>query len=90
MVAVDDVLGAREANERRMWVSEYRTLSSLDEPDLGAGGFAALATTAYLLGQRNDCIQALQRAPRPTLTGEVLGAVRLALWPATMFRCENL
>ena len=46
MVAVEDLLRAREANERREWVSAYQTLSGLDEPDLDAGDFAALATTA--------------------------------------------
>jgi len=46
MAAVDDLLQARAANERREWVSAYRTLSGLDDPDLDAGDFAALATTA--------------------------------------------
>ena len=85
MGVVDDLLRAREAYERREWVSAYRTLSGLDEPDLDAGDFAALATTAYLLGQRNDCIQALQRAYQANLDqGEVLAGVRSALWLATV------
>ena len=62
MGVVDDLHRAREAYERREWVSAYRTLSDLDESDLTAGDFAALATTAYLLGRRNDCVQAPQRA----------------------------
>ena len=53
--------------------------------DLTAGDFAALATTAYLLGRRNDCIQALQRAYQANVDrGDVLAAVRSALWLATV------
>ena len=36
--------------------------------ELEAADFAALATTAYLLGRRNDCVQALQRAYQASLT----------------------
>ena len=83
MGVVDDLREAREAYERREWVSAYRTLSDLDEGNLTAGDFAALATTAYLLGRRNDCIQALQRAYQANVDrGEVLAAVRSALWLA--------
>jgi DNA-binding NarL/FixJ family response regulator/tetratricopeptide (TPR) repeat protein len=85
MGVVDDLHRAREAYERREWVSAYRTLADLDESALTAGDFAALATTAYLLGQRNDCIQALQRAYKASVDdGDVLGAVRSALWLATV------
>jgi hypothetical protein len=62
MSVVDDLHRARQAYERREWVSAYRTLSGVDESALTAGDFVALATTAYLLGQRNDCVQATQRA----------------------------
>ena len=83
MGVVDDLNRAREAYERREWVSAYRTLSGVDESDLTAGDFTALATTAYLLGQRNDCIQATQRAYKANVDdGDVLGAVRSALWLA--------
>jgi DNA-binding NarL/FixJ family response regulator len=85
MGVVDDLHRAREAYERRDWVSAYRTLSDVEGTDLEAGDFAALATTAYLLGQRNDCIQALQRAYQASLDhGEELTAVRFALWLATV------
>ncbi len=83
MGVVDDLHRAREAYERREWVSAYRTLSDLDESDLTAGDFAALATTAYLLGQRNDCVQASQRAYQANAEqGELLAAARSALWLA--------
>ena len=85
MGLVEDLHRAREAYERREWVSAYRTLSDLNESDLSAGDFAALATTAYLLGQRNDCIQALQRAYQTNLDQrDPLSAVRSALWLATV------
>lgn len=81
MGVVEDLRRAREAYERREWVSAYRTLSDLNERDLTAGDFAALATTAYLLGHRNDCIQALQRAYQAHIDQEeILAAVRSALW----------
>ena len=81
MGLLDDLSRAREAYERREWVSAYRTLSSLDGSDITAADFAALATVAYLLGKRNDCVQALQRAYQSNLDqGDVLAAVRSALW----------
>ena len=88
MGVVDDLHRAREAYERREWVSAYRTLSDLDESDLTAGDFEALAITAYLLGQRNDCVQATQRAYQASADrGDVLAAVRSALWlwPSVLF-----
>jgi DNA-binding CsgD family transcriptional regulator/tetratricopeptide (TPR) repeat protein len=82
---LDDLFRAREAYERREWVSAYRTLSSLGGSDITAADFAALATTASLLGKRNDCVQALQRAYQSNLDqGDALAAVRSALWLATV------
>src|SRR5680860_545550 len=83
MGVVDDLHRAREAYERRDWLSAYRTLSDLDESELTAGDFTALATTAYLLGRRNDCVQASQRAYQVNAEqGELLAAARSALWLA--------
>ena len=80
---VDDLHRAREAYERREWLLAYRTLSDLDESALTAGDFAVLATTAYLLGRRNDCVQASQRAYQVNAEqGEQLAAARSALWLA--------
>jgi ATP/maltotriose-dependent transcriptional regulator MalT len=85
MGMVDELHRAREAYERREWVSAYRTLSDLDESGLTAGDFTALATTAYLLGRRNDCILATGRAYQANVDhGEVFAAVRSALWLATV------
>lgn len=46
MGVVDDLHTAREAYERREWVSAFRTLSGVDKSDLTSDDFAALATTA--------------------------------------------
>nr|NIR60551.1 helix-turn-helix transcriptional regulator [Gammaproteobacteria bacterium] len=83
MSMVDDLHRAREAYERREWVAAYRALSDLDDTHLQADDFAALAITAFLLGHRNDCVQALQRAYQAHLDeSDTLGAVRAAYWLA--------
>lgn len=84
MGIVDDLAAAREAYERREWVAAYRALSDLDTDGLQADDFEALATTAYLLGRHNDCVQALQRAVYANEAagndaGAIRSAVRLAL-----------
>lgn len=81
MGVVDELHQAREAYERREWVAAYQALSSLDDTELAAADFAALATSAYLLGHHNDCVQALQRAYQAnTRAGDRLAAVRAAFW----------
>ncbi len=89
MGVVDDLRRARETYERREWLAAYRALCDLDDTELEAHDFAALATTAYLLGRRNDCVQALQRAYQAGLeAGDTPAAVRAAyllvvtLWQA--------
>ena len=83
MSVLDDLHQARETYERREWVAAYRALSDLDDAHLQADDFAALAITAFLLGHRNDCIQALQRAYQAELEeDDTLGAVRAAYWLA--------
>jgi hypothetical protein len=83
MGAVDDLVEAREAFERREWVAAYRTLTDLGDDDLRADDFVALATTAYLLGRHNDCVQALQRAFQSNVdAGNQIAAARSALWLA--------
>lgn len=83
MGVVDDLVRARESFERREWVAAYDALSDLDPSSLKADDFAELATAAYLLGHRNDCVQALQRAFQLNLdAGDTLAAVRCAFWLA--------
>ena len=79
MGVIEDLRRARRTYERREWVAAYRALSDLDDGELEAADFAALATTAYLLGRRNDCVQALQRAYQASLkAGDRQAAVRAA------------
>ncbi len=83
MSVLDDLHQARETYERREWLAAYRALSDLDDAHLQADDFAALAITAFLLGHRNDCIQALQRAYQAELEeDDTRGAVRAAYWLA--------
>jgi DNA-binding CsgD family transcriptional regulator len=62
MGVVEDLARARQAFERREWITAYDALSGVGDVSMPAEDFTRLATTAYLLGRRNDCIQALQRA----------------------------
>lgn len=81
MSVLDDLRQAREAYERREWVAAYDALSGLEGVDLTPDDFVALATAAYMLGRRNDIIQALQRAYQEYLDrDDVPGAVRAAYW----------
>ncbi len=85
MGVVEDLNRAREIYERREWVAAYDALSHLDDAHLQVADFASLATSAYLLGRSNDCIQALQWAFQLSLDGgDVLAAVRAGYWLATV------
>jgi DNA-binding CsgD family transcriptional regulator len=87
MGVVEDLHRAREAYERREWVAAYRELSDLDGAELKADDFTALATTAYLLGRRNDCVHALQRAYQAGLeAGDRPVAVRAAYYMTLTLR----
>src|SRR3954447_12770746 len=83
MSVVDDLLRAREAYDRRDWLAAYGGLSGASGDAFTADDFTQLATAAFLVGQRNDCVQALQRAYQLHLdAGAVLSAVRSAFWLA--------
>jgi DNA-binding CsgD family transcriptional regulator len=80
MGIVEELIEARDAYERREWVAAYQALSDVDDAEMQADDFTALATTAYLLGRRNDCVQALQRAFQANLdAGDEAAAARAAL-----------
>jgi len=82
MGVVDDLLQARNAFDRRDWLAAYGGLSDAGD-ELTAEDFSRLATAAYLVGRRNDCVQALQRAYQLHVDrGAVLAAVRAAFWLA--------
>ncbi|HET6739314.1 MAG TPA: helix-turn-helix transcriptional regulator [Kribbella sp.] len=86
MGIVDDLQRARVAFERRDWAVAYERLSAVDrEPGQGLGPdeLMTLATAAFLLGDPDACIRALQRGYRLRIEdGDVLGAVRFAFWLA--------
>jgi DNA-binding CsgD family transcriptional regulator len=83
MGVVEELIRAREAYDRREWLAAYGGLSDASPDELTADDFVQLATVAYLLGRRNDCVQALQRAYQLNLdAGELLAAVRSAFWLA--------
>src|SRR5262245_5881825 len=83
MGVVDDLLVARAAYDRRDWLAAYGGLSEARADEFEADDFVRLATAAYLVGRRNDCVQALQRAHQIHLeAGAVLAAVRAAFWLA--------
>jgi ATP/maltotriose-dependent transcriptional regulator MalT len=80
---VDDLLQARVAYDRRDWLAAYGGLSEAAAGELTAEDFSRLATAAYLVGRRNDCVQALQRAYQLHIdNGAALAAVRAAFWLA--------
>jgi DNA-binding NarL/FixJ family response regulator len=83
MGIVDDLLRARAAYDRRDWLAAYGGLAEVGAAELTAEDYSRLATAAYLVGRRNDCIQALQRAYHAHVdSGAVLAAVRAAFWLA--------
>lgn len=83
MNVVDELLRAREAFDRRDWVTAYQGLAAADGAALQAADFADLATAAYLVGNYNDSIQALQRAHQQHLDdGDQQAAIRAAFWLA--------
>ncbi|HEU5420437.1 MAG TPA: LuxR C-terminal-related transcriptional regulator [Streptosporangiaceae bacterium] len=83
MGVVEELVRAREAYDRREWLAAYGGLSDTAPGELTADDFVRLATAAFLLGRRNDCVQALQRAHQLSLdAGDTLAAVRSAFWLA--------
>jgi ATP/maltotriose-dependent transcriptional regulator MalT len=83
MGVVEELIRAREAYDRREWLAAYDALSDAAPDELKPDDFVRLATAAYLLGRRNDCVQALQRAYQLDIgSGDVLAAVRCAFWLA--------
>jgi DNA-binding CsgD family transcriptional regulator len=80
---VEELLRAREAFDRRDWITAYEGLSAARSDELLAADFADLAIAAFLTGRHNDCIQALQRAYQAHLdAGDQEAAVRSAFWLA--------
>jgi DNA-binding CsgD family transcriptional regulator len=82
-MAVDELLRARETYERGDWVAAFQTWSGVEPGALDAADQTRLAYTAYLLGRREDCLAALQRAFRAHLdAGDSAAAAHSAIWLA--------
>ena len=76
---VDVLLQARDAYERRDWVLALDRLRGVG--DLAPEDTMALATSAYLLGNVDEAVRALQGGYQDRITnGDSLGAVRFASW----------
>jgi ATP/maltotriose-dependent transcriptional regulator MalT len=76
---VDVLLQAREAYERRDWVLALDRLRGAG--DLAAEDTMALATSAYLLGNVDEAVRALQGGYQDRIrNGDSLGAARFASW----------
>lgn len=79
MGIVDDLERARKAFERRDWATVYDQLSVV--ADLGPDDLLKLATAAYLAGDDDVSVRALQRGYQVSVDGgDTLGAVRFAFW----------
>jgi DNA-binding CsgD family transcriptional regulator len=94
MSIVDDLERARRAYERRDWAVAYDRLSAAEAepgaPALGADELLALATAAYLVGDNDACIRALQRGYRLQVdNGNILGAFRFAFWLALVLNARG-
>jgi DNA-binding CsgD family transcriptional regulator len=76
---VDVLLQAREAYERRDWVLALDRLRGAG--DLAAEDTMALATSAYLLGNVDEAVRALQGGYQDRIrNGDSRGAARFASW----------
>jgi DNA-binding NarL/FixJ family response regulator len=88
MGIVEDLQRAREAFERRDWAVAYDQLSGV--ADLAADDLLALGTAAYLVGDDDACVRALQRGYHAALDGgDDLRAVRFAFWLSLVFNLRG-
>jgi ATP/maltotriose-dependent transcriptional regulator MalT len=76
---VDELLQGREAYERRDWGGAFDRLRGIG--DLSPEDTMALATSAYLLGNVDEAVRALQGGYQDRIKhGDSLAAARFALW----------
>jgi hypothetical protein len=75
MSVVDELVKGREAFERREWVDAYNRLSAVERGHLSPDDLLRLGMAAYLSGDDDSCVRALQQAYQAELdAGERLGA----------------
>jgi len=85
---IDELLQAREAYDRRDWAVALDRLRGLDQ--LRAEDCLALATAAYLMGDIDEAVRALQAGYQQMITnGNDLGAVRFAFWLALILNVRG-
>lgn len=83
---VDDLVRARETYERGDWASAFAVWSTMDPTTLTDDDLSGLATAAYLVGRRDDAVQALARCFQLRMElGNTTGAVRCAFWLGMVF-----
>jgi DNA-binding CsgD family transcriptional regulator len=81
MGVVDELVKGREAFERREWAAAQDRLSGVERERLSSDDLLRLGLAAYLSGDHESCIEALQQAYQAELdAGESLGAIRIAFW----------
>ena len=81
MDVVAELALGRQAFEERAWATAYQRLASLDSDALGDADRLALATAAFLSGDREATDRVLQESYRRHVeTGATLAAVRDAFW----------
>ena len=80
--STDELERGRDFYARRAWMDTYTSLSQADRATpLGAQDLELLATSAYMLGRGDDCLDGLERAYHVYLdNGEALRAARCAFW----------
>jgi DNA-binding CsgD family transcriptional regulator len=80
--APGDLERGRESYGRRAWAEAYQSLSLADRSTpLGAEDLDLLAMSAYLTGQDDDYLRALERAHQAHLdAGQRNRAIRCAIW----------
>ena len=78
----DELERGREAYARRAWVEAHESLCAAhDNGPLDPSDLELLATTAFMLGRDDECIEWLERAHQRYLDDEqTLRAVRCAAW----------
>jgi ATP/maltotriose-dependent transcriptional regulator MalT len=85
---VAELLAAREAYDRGDWADAVQGLRG--KGGLGADDTLALATSAYLMGNVDEAIRALQGGYQDMIkNGDSLGAVRFGFWLALILNVRG-
>src|SRR6188768_4176557 len=86
MGVLEDLDRARQTYERGDWAAAFDDWSGVDPSAMGADDLVALGTAAYLVGRRDDAVDAFQRAYRLHLeAGDIRAAIRWACELGMMF-----